>query len=361
MNRLSVRAHQLPLPVFMPDATFGYVRTLSAADLKSVGLEAVMMNAFHLMQKPGTTVINALGGLQNFSGWNGLIMTDSGGFQAYSLIRQTPKFGNLNEKGIVFFPEGSQRKLLLTPEKSIQIQFSLGSDVLISLDDCTDIGASRAEQERSVNRTLAWAKRAKQEYNRQLGSRKTDPTDRPLIFGVIQGGGEADLRKKCAEGLLELGFDGFGFGGWPLDDNSNLLIDILALTRSLVPRQFPIHALGIGHPVSLVRCFNLGYEMFDCALPTRDARHGRLYAFTETTPNLDESGDWFKFSYINNEDNTRREKPISPGCTCPVCSQLSVGFLYHLFKMRDANYARLATMHNLTFMTQLIGRLRNNG
>lgn len=360
MKTLTVRHHQIPLPVFLPDATFGYVRALTADDLSAIGLEAVMMNAFHLMQKPGTTVVNSLGGLQKFSGFNGMIMTDSGGFQAYSLIRQNPKFGSLTDKGIIFFPEGSQRKLLLTPEKSVQVQFSLGSDIIICLDDCTNVDASRAEQMLSVSRTLTWAKRSKLEYQRQLNSRKTDESDRPLLYAVIQGGGETDLRKECAEGLLELGFDGFGFGGWPLDEASNLLIDILALTRSFIPREFPIHALGIGHPVSIVRCFNIGYEMFDCAMPTRDARHGRLYAFNKSNPTLTEDGDWFKFVYMNNEENTRADQPISPDCCCPVCTKLSMGHLYHLFKMKDAGYSRLATIHNLNFMRQLISYLRAN-
>jgi len=360
MKTLSVREFQIPLPIFLPDATFGFVRGLTGDDLSSIGLEAVMMNSFHLMQKPGTTVVNALGGLQKFSGFGGMIMTDSGGFQAYSLIRQNPKFGSLTDKGIIFFPEGSQRKLLLTPEKSVQLQFSLGSDIIICLDDCTHVDASRDEQKLSVARTLAWAKRSKLEYNRQLNNRKTPIMNRPLLYGVIQGGGEADLRRECAEGLLEMGFDGFGFGGWPLDESSNLLIDVLELTRSFIPQEFPIHALGIGHPVSIVRSFNIGYEMFDCAMPTRDARHGRLYAFNGEHPSLTETGDWFKFVYMNNEDNTRRDQLVSPNCHCPVCTKLSMGFLYHLYKMKDAGYTRLATLHNLSFMHQLISYLRTN-
>lgn len=358
MKSLSVRSHNIPLPVFLPDATFGYVRSLTAEDLRAIGIPAVMMNSFHLMQKPGSTVVHALGGLQKFSGYDGMIMTDSGGFQAYSLIRQNAKFGSLTDKGIIFFPEGSQRKLLLTPEKSIQIQFSLGADIIICLDDCTHVEADHQEQSLSVSRTLSWAKRSKAEYQRQITSRRIQHAKRPLLYAVIQGGGDLDLRKRCAEGLLELGFDGFGFGGWPLDEASNLLIDILAFTRSVIPNEFPIHALGIGHPVSIVKCFNIGYDMFDCAMPTRDARHGRLYAFTQSKPLLSESGEWFKFVYLNDEENTRRDQPISPDCSCPVCTQLSMGYLYHLYKMKDSGYNRLATIHNLSFMTQLIESLR---
>ena len=355
---LLVRGQSLALPVFMPDATYGYVRSLTADDLREVGLPILMMNAFHLMQKPGSSLISTLGGLHKMAAWRGLIMTDSGGFQAYSLIRQNAKFGSLTEKGIVFYPEGSSRKLLLTPEKSIQLQMSYGSDILVCLDDCTHITASRAEQEASVSRTLAWAARAKKSYLAQLESRKWSDEERPLLFAVIQGGAELDLRRHCAEGLLEIGFDGFGFGGWPLDENSNLITDILEYTRSLIPREFPIHALGIGHPVGIVTSFRLGYEMFDCALPTRDARHGRLYTWSEANPTLTPDGKWLKFRYINTEENFRDSGPISPDCDCECCRNYSMGYLFHLYRMRDPSYMRLATKHNLRFMTRLIERLK---
>lgn len=353
-----VRDKQLNFPTFMPDGTYGYVRALTGQDLQAVGLEALMMNAFHLMQKPGSTVISALGGLHKMAAWPGVLMTDSGGFQAYSLIRQNPKFGSLTEKGITFYPEASKRKLLLTPEKSIQLQMSYGSDILVCLDDCTHVDASRQEQETSVDLTIAWAKRAKKTYQDLLKSRNLEEQDRPLLFGVVQGGGEFDLRKRCAEALLEIGFDGFGFGGWPLDSDSNLITDILEYTRSLIPHEFPIHALGIGHPVSIVAAYRIGYEMFDCALPTRDARHGRLYAKQSADTKLDETGDWLKFVYINSDYYIRSNEPISPGCDCLACQEYSLGYLYHLYRQRDANYQRLATMHNLRFMTQITNDLR---
>lgn len=360
MNAIKVRHHSLILPVFLPDATYGYVRALSASDLKTVGLQAIMMNAFHLMQKPGSTVVSTLGGLHAMSGWDRLIMTDSGGFQAYSLIRQNPKYGSLNDKGIIFYPEGSSRKLLLTPEKSIQLQLSFGSDILTCLDDCTHVDNSREEQEKSVQLTLSWAKKARQTYDQLLQSRNSKNEDRPLIFAVIQGGGEFDLRKRCAESLLEIGFDGFGFGGWPLDSDSNLLIDLLEYTRSVVPRQFPIHALGIGHPESIAACYKLGYEMFDSALPTRDARHGRLYTIEAGLTKITAENKFLKFKYINSEIHHRSKLPIREGCQCPVCSQLSLGYLYHLYRMGDPLYPRLATQHNLQFMEDLVSELRNN-
>jgi len=359
MNTLQVRQHTLPLPAFLPDATFGYVRSLTSTDLSEAGVQAVMMNAFHLMQKPGSSVIQAMGGLHCFSGWDGLIMTDSGGFQAYSLIRQNPKFGSLNENGIIFRPEGSNRKLILTPEKSIQLQLSFGADVLFCLDDCTHVDAPFEEQQLSVQRTIAWAKRCKDTFEKQLTARQISPENRPSLFAVIQGGGYPELRKRCAEALLEIGFDGFGFGGWPLDDQSQLLTDILAYTRGLIPNRYPIHALGIGHPLNVSTCYHLGYALFDCAMPTRDARHGRLYALSNAGAIPDAGSDWFRFVYIGDDIYMRSSEPISPGCDCPTCQHYSLAYLNHLYRMKDASYQRLASQHNLRFMTQLMETLRN--
>ncbi len=349
----------LQFPVFMPDATFGVVRSVDSADLESVKIQAVVMNAFHLMQKPGTSTIQSLGGLHTMSSWQRPIITDSGGFQAYSLIRQNPKFGNMTSKGINFQPEGSNRKFQLTPEKSIQLQLSYGTDVVICLDDCTHVDASDAEQELSVNRTIAWAKRCRETYDKLISQKKLKENNRPLIFGVIQGGGIKDLRKYCADELLKIGFDGYGYGGWPLDGEGNLLTEILTFTRSLIPSQFPMHALGIGHPHNVLACYQLGYGIFDCAMPTRDARHGRLYQFSQNqdSPNAGLSGNWLKYLYINDQEHIKHPGPLTEGCDCLTCSRYSRGYLHHLFKMNDSLFFRLATIHNLRFMTQLTDRI----
>jgi len=349
----------LQFPVFMPDATFGVVRTVDSADLQKAGIEAVVMNTYHLMQRPGSSTIQALGGLHRMSGWDRPIVTDSGGFQAYSLIRQNAKFGKMDERGIHFQPEASDRKYLLTPEKCVQLQVGYGTDVVISLDDCTHVDAPRSEQEISVKRTIDWAKRSRREFDRLVEQKKLSAEERPRIFGVIQGGGELDLRKHCAEALLEIGFDGFGFGGWPLDSEGQLLFDVLEYTRSLIPAQYPLHALGIGHPRNVLAGYDLGYGIFDCAMPTRDARHGRVYTFT-TPPGNDGGlfGDWLKYLYINDERHIKADLPVSPYCDCPVCSHYSLGYLHHLFKLNDGLYLRLASLHNLRFMTQLTDRIR---
>jgi queuine tRNA-ribosyltransferase len=350
----------LNFPTFLPDATFGLVRSVDSVDLLNCQLQAVVMNTFHLMQHPGSSTIQALGGLHQMSGWLRPIITDSGGFQAYSLIRNNPKFGKITERGLVFQPEGSGRKFQLTPEKCIQLQFSYGSDVVICLDDCTHVDASYDEQKLSVKRTIAWAKRSKAEYGRLVEEKRLADERRPRLFAVIQGGGELALRRECAGALLEIGFDGFGFGGWPLDGDGNLLTDILEYTRQLIPANFPMHALGIGHPRNVVVCYDLGYGIFDCAMPTRDARHGRLYTFTQPVSGIDAglSGSWLDYAYINDEKHIKSNRPASPDCDCLLCQHYSMGYLHHLFKLNDALFSRLATIHNLRFMTQLTERLR---
>ena len=359
-QKMQIRDKALALPAFLPDATLGYVRAVDSRDLESIGIQGLVMNTFHLMQKPGSSTIQSFSGLHNFADWHKVIVTDSGGFQAYSLIHQSDQFGTLTDRGILFRPEGKGRKLLLSPEKSIQLQISYGSDVVICLDDCTHVDASRAEQEISVKRTLDWAKRCKQEYNLQLDQRKISGADRPLIFGVIQGGGYTDLRQECADGLLEIGFDAFGYGGWPLNSQGQLLTDIVGLTRELVPSSYPMHALGIGHPLNLVKTFRLGYDLFDCALPTRDARHGRLMRYNIPPGQPVKGEDWLEYVYLQDKKHIKVDRPISDDCDCPVCQHYSLGYLHHLFKTGDWLYHRLATMHNLRFMTQLTERLQND-
>jgi queuine tRNA-ribosyltransferase len=318
------------------------------------------MNTFHLMQRPGSSTIQALGGLHDMSGWPRPIVTDSGGFQAYSLIRQNPKFGQLTEKGLTFRPEGSDRKFQLTPEKSIQLQISYGSDVVVCLDDCTHVDASFEEQRLSVDRTVAWAARCKKEFTRLVEQKRLGEDERPRLFGVVQGGGYRELRKECAEALLEIGFDGYGYGGWPLDGDGNLLADIVGYVRELVPPEFPLHALGVGHPENVLACYDLGYGMFDSAMPTRDARHGRLYTFTqpETAPMAGLAGNWLKYQYINDEKHIKADLPADRNCDCLVCRRYSMGYLHHLFKLNDSLFFRLATIHNLRHMIQLCDRIR---
>ncbi len=352
----------LATPIFLPDATLGTVRAVDARDLREARIEAVVMNVFHLMQRPGSSTIEALGGLHRMAAWPGPIITDSGGFQAYSLIRQNPKAGRIADSGISFQPEGAERKFQLSPEKSVQLQLAYGADVVICLDDPTHVDDGPAEQQASVERTIRWARRCRDEFDRQVRQRKLGD-QRPLLFGVVQGGGDFTLRRQCADALLAIGFDGFGFGGWPLDARGQLLTDILAHTRAVIPPHLPMHALGVGHPESVAACARMGYQIFDSALPTRDARAGRLYAFTgdPAAPNFRLFGRWFDYVYVVDKKFIKATGSVYPGCDCHTCQHYSLGYLHHLHKIGETLFLRLATIHNLRFMTRLVELLRAEG
>lgn len=354
-TKLHLPHGELLLPAFLPDATRGVVRSVDSADLEGCGIQAVVMNTYHLMQRPGSSTIQALGGLHAMTGWRRPIVTDSGGFQVYSLIRQNPRYGRLTSKGAIFRPDGSFRKFTLTPEKSIQLQLGYGADVLICLDDCTHVDDLLETQRGSIERTIDWARRSKSEFETLITQKGISGEDRPLLFAVIQGGGSRELRRRCAEELLEIGFDGYGYGGWPLDSAGNLLTDIIAYTRELVPPEYLLHALGIGNPANVVESVRLGYGLFDSAAPTREARHGRLYAFTSPAGL---KGQWFSYIYIADNRHIKSGAPLSPFCDCLCCTTYPLGYLRHLFKINDSLFLRLATIHNLRFMAQLMERLR---
>jgi len=278
-----------------------------------------------------------------------------------SMIRENAKYGTISDKGIHFTGLSGRRKTLrFTPEKSIRIQFDLGSDIMISLDDCPSPEASERENLESVERTIQWAKRCRQAFDKLVSIRGPLGSESPLLFGVIHGGSDRRLRESCAGELLALGFDGFGFGGWPLDPEGNLAEDILDYTARLIPDDLPKFALGVGKPEGLVRCFQMGWTLFDCVLPTRDARHGRLYVFNENS--LDKvdiySEDFYRLIYIRDKKYKRDSRPISLACDCYCCTNFSVGYVHHLFDIRDPLGYRLATIHNLRFYMQVVEKLR---
>jgi queuine tRNA-ribosyltransferase len=355
LQHLDVPYGRIRFPAFFPDATFGFVRALDSTDLMSCRVEGLVMNVFHLMQHPGSSVIKSLGGLHAMAQWDRPIVTDSGGFQAYSLLRNNPQAGSVTKKGILFRPEGSERGFLLTPEKSIQLQLSYGADIVICLDYCTHPDDPASVQESSVAITIEWAKRCRQEFDRQV--KGPSGRTRPLLFAVVQGGRNRYLRQSCTESLLDIGFDGFGYGGYPFDSEGTLLVDTLKYLRELVPAKLPLFALGVGSPESLVEGVRAGYSLFDCALPTRDARSGRLYRF-ETDDLIQPSGRWYSKVYIGDKKHLKNKEPVAPSCDCPTCREYSRAYLHHLFKRNDPSFHRLATIHNVRFMTQLIERLR---
>lgn len=352
MDTTILSRYHIELPAFLPDATIGVVRSLDSIDLYNIGIQGLVMNIFHLMRSPGISVIKTIGGLHKFINWNRIILTDSGGFQVFSMIRENPKYGTVSKNGIIFKPS-SKEKIELTPEKCIQSQYLCGSDIIMSLDYCTHPDDPYEINRKSVEITINWALRGKAEYKRLLENYPRE--DRPLIFGIIQGGKDRELRKRCADALIEIGFDGYGFGGWPLDKGGNLLVDILGYTAELMPNNLPRYAMGVGKPENIVICSKLGYNLFDCVIPTREARHGKLYLFNGNKQEIDlEIKDFYSNIFIKEEKYTRDHKPISEYCGCYTCRNYSRAYLHHLFKLEDCLSYRLATIHNLYFYNELL-------
>lgn len=375
------------LPVFMPDATLGVVRSLSPNDLQAIGLNWLMVNTFHLMRQPGEKILKKAGGLKNLMNWPGFLASDSGGFQLFSLIQKNSNLGKITDEGVVLYSgPKKQKKTLFTPEKSIRLQFAIGSDIKIVLDDFSPPDADEARLETSVKRTIAWAKRAKAEFDHQLQARQTQQfparqssqqtqpaqrlNPRPLLLAPIQGHNHQKWRRYCADALLEIGFDIYGLGGWPLDNNDQFDYQFAQFNAQLTPNKYPRFALGVGSLENIVRLYLMGYHFFDCVLPTRDARHQRLYVF-KTDPKALNLGEIkqlvsnnqldkiFNYLYIGQGKYQADFQQISEHCDCPICQnqQISRAYLHHLFKVKDSSAWRLATLHNLRTFQLLIEAL----
>jgi queuine tRNA-ribosyltransferase len=355
---LVTRRGTLAVPTFLPDATRAGVRGASSEDLRTIGIDAVVVNAFHLLRRPGARVVQAAGGIHRFMDWSGPVLSDSGGFQVWSLIRQDPSRGVIRDNEVIFREPSTGERWNLTPERVIGFQLQLGSDVVVCLDDPTDVETGDVEQERSVERTVRWARRSREEFDRQI-ARRPD-VDPPRILAVVQGGGVERLRRQCAKALVDIGFDAYGFGGWPLDADGGLVAEPMRWVAEALPVDAPKHALGVGRPDHVVTAFALGYSMFDCALPTRDARHGRLYAFKpEWTGRRPATGDpFYRAVRIHDPEYRVDHAPVEVGCDCPLCARHSAAYLHHLFKVGDTSAERLATLHNLRFYVRLFALLR---
>ncbi len=360
MTRLVLPHGDVALPTFFPDGTQGVVRCVDSEDLAACGVPGVVMNTYHLLSAPGVSVLRVAGGLHGFTGWKGPILTDSGGFQVFSLIQENPKYGVIRKNEIVFYPENSDKKVILTPEKCIQSQFVYGSDVMMCLDYCTRPDDTDEVNELAVDITIDWAARCKAEYEKQLKARRLDREKRPLLFAIIQGGGNKELRKKCADALKEMGFDGYGYGGWPLDREGRLTEEILRYTAELMPDDTVKYAMGVGKPEGIVACREMGYTLFDCVIPTREARHNRLYTFkADKQEDIDvHAPGFYQYHYIMDDKYIKDMRPISEACDCPLCKRYSRAYLRHLYKTGDTLAYRLATIHNLRFYTMLMERLR---
>ena len=358
-NSLKLLNTEIKLPAFFPDGTYGTVKSIDFRDLDYSKIDGVVMNALHLSSKPGINVLKRTGGVKRFVQTNKAILTDSGGFQMFSLIQQNKKYGTIRNKEIIFHPDMGKEKLIYTPEKCIRNQFVYGSDIIMCLDICTHPDSDYSVQLDSVKHTIAWAKQCKKEYLTQLKNYKYVQDRRPLLFAIIQGGMNKDLRKMCAEELVEIGFDGYGYGGWPIDSSGNLVGEILQYTAQQMPDDSIKYAMGIGKPEAIVECYKYGYQLFDCVIPTREARHQRLYVYNPSQTDVFQD-NFYNYMYIMDDKYALDMNPISELCDCYCCKNYSRAYLRHLFKINDPLAYRLATIHNLRFYTNLMEKLRKS-
>jgi queuine tRNA-ribosyltransferase len=374
IGMLETKSGSLELPFFMPDATRGFVKSLSRDDLLKVGIGPMVVNTYHLYLQPGMDLIKKAGGVHKFMNWSLPLLSDSGGYQIFSLIHKNPEMGKITDDEVIFKSPLDGSKHVLTAEKSIQIQFDLGVDMMVVLDDVPPNNYSKEKIAMAVERTINWAKRCKDEYNRQIETRSLKPEERPVIFGVIQGGTHEDLRKHCAEELVKIGFNGYGFGARHIDTEGNFMEEIVRQTANLIPEDALRFALGVGTPEDIVKFAECGWDMFDCVIPTREGRHGRLFLWEEQSEfpisksqfqnKLQNSKSkikkpFYKTININNERFKEDFTPVDPDCDCELCQNYTRAYLRHLFVSGDPLSMRLAAIHNLKFYMQLMEKIRH--
>lgn len=360
MKSVIIKGKRYKLPIFLPDATRGVVKALDSRDLESVGIKGVMVNTYHLITSPGLDVIKKAGGIKKFMNFNGLVSSDSGGWQLYSLIHRNSNKGKITNEGISF-TVGGGKKEIITPEEIVRSQFDIGSDIITILDDFTPPDANRKRVRESVDRTTLWAQRSKKEFEKICKKRKLTKKNQPKIMAVIQGGWDKKERAKSAEELLEIGFDGFGLGGYIVDKRGKLDYDLAGYIARLIPDGYFRFALGLGRPMDVVKCFYLGWQIFDCTLPTRDGRNERMYVFSKNPKSKKDllREKTHQFFYIGRGKYANDKKPISSNCDCPICKNYTRGYLQHLFRIKDISAMRLGSLHNLrTYarITEMLGR-----
>jgi queuine tRNA-ribosyltransferase len=332
-GRLTTAHGVVDTPAFMPVGTRAAVKSLSPDDLRAAGAQIILSNTYHLLVRPGPELIQELGGLHRFMGWDGPILTDSGGYQVFSLAR----LRKLSEEGVEFRSPTDGATHVLTPERVIEIQRALGVDVMHPLDECLAYPAGRAETERSLGLTLRWARRARAAHRAAGGG--------PALFGIVQGGFEPDLRARAVTETVALGFDGYAIGGMAVGEPKPLMRDLTEAVARALPADRPRYLMGVGKPEDLVEAVARGVDMFDCVLPTRNARNGQ--AFTPDGPLTLKQARW-----------TRDPAPLQADCACLACRRFSRAYLRHLFMAEELLVYRLLSLHNLHFFLGLMASMR---
>jgi queuine tRNA-ribosyltransferase len=323
----------IPTPVFLPVGSQATVRTLTPQEIKETGFDMVLANTYHLYLRPGIEVIRKLGGLHRFMAWDGALLTDSGGYQVFSLA----PFCKVSDEGVAFRShiDGSQH--FLTPELAIQYQEALGADIIMALDECVAYGDTPARVQKAMERTHRWAERClKAQKRKDLA-----------LYAIVQGGMSPELREKSAAGLTALNFPGYAIGGLSVGEPKDVTFSLVTLTASLLPPEKPRYLMGVGSPEDIVEGVARGTDIFDCALPTRVARNGAIFTAKGRIN-------------IRRAAYSKKEGPVDPECDCYTCRHFSSAYLSHLFRSEELLALRLASIHNLRFISKLIGRLRDS-
>lgn len=326
-------------PAFMPVGTYGTVKGMLPRDIEAIGADIILGNTFHLWLRPGTDIIDKFGGLHQFMHWDKPILTDSGGFQVFSLGAMR----KITEEGVNFKSPIDGAKVFLSPEKSMQIQYSLNSDIVMQFDECTPYPATHDEAKKSLELSLRWGQRCLDEHNK-LGSKNA-------LFGIVQGSMYRDLRQQSLEGLLEIGFDGYAIGGLSVGEPKDEMMDVLDYLPEAMPADKPRYLMGVGKPEDLVEGVRRGVDMFDCVMPTRNARNGHYFV----TGDVDNAG----VVRIRNSQYREDTGALDPECDCYTCQNFSRAYLYHLNKCKEMLGAQLATIHNLRYYQRLMAGIRD--
>ncbi len=325
---------QIETPVFMPVGTLATVKALSPEELKEAGAQIILGNTYHLYLRPGCDIIERFDGLHRFMHWDNPILTDSGGFQVFSLA----KLRKLTEEGYAFQSHIDGSRHMLTPEKSIEVQICLNSDIIMCLDQCLEHPASHEQAGDALELTTRWARRCKNVWQVQTDCRNS-------LFGIVQGGMFADLRARSAEEISEIGFPGYAIGGLSVGEPKELMMEMAAHTLPLLPADKPRYVMGVGTPEDLVELVGLGADMFDCVMPTRNARNGQLFTQQGTIN-------------ISNARFRKDEQPPDPECSCYTCRHYSLAYLRHLYTSREILAYRLNTIHNIHYYVNLVKAMR---
>ncbi|MBN2077105.1 MAG: tRNA guanosine(34) transglycosylase Tgt [Dehalococcoidales bacterium] len=330
-GELFIRGRKIQTPVFMPVASQATVKTLTSDEIREIGFDIILSNTYHLYLRPGIETIESLGGLHKYMDWDRGILTDSGGYQVFSLSR----LRKLTDEGVVFRSHIDGSEHLLTPELAIQYQEALGSDIAMVLDECPAHDENYDKTRLSMNRTHLWAKRCLDSHSR---------VDQ-VLFGIVQGGVFPELRHESSEYLTSLDFPGYAIGGLSVGEPKEVTGEVLDATIPYLPEDKPRYLMGVGSPEDLFESVSRGIDMFDCVLPTRVARNGSLFTSKGRVN-------------ISNARFTRMEEPVDPECDCYCCRTLSASYLHHLFNTKELLAYRLATLHNLTFINNLMRKIQ---